>query len=163
MYKYLKQQMSSSYIFGSCRHSDAAPDNPTNSTHTQLLSLIASHPSFKSKINSFIDLFPSGLTSEGLIKLGTMVYALLFPDFPKAMQRQMAVELFNFLQTHPDEVTYTNLTEYLLKICSDLVENIDVRSAIGVLDLIQSRIVDYFVIDVVDSGYKHKIPINMKL
>lgn len=68
--------------------------------------------------------------------MGTLIYALLLPEFPKNLQRKLAVDLFNSLQTHTDKVTYTNLTEYLLKICSDLVENIDVRSAIGILDLI---------------------------
>ena len=68
--------------------------------------------------------------------MGCLIYALLFPDFPKNLQRKMSVELLNSLQIHQDEVTYTTLSEFLLKVCSDLVENIDVRSAIGILDLI---------------------------
>lgn len=130
-------QMSvSSYIFTSVRKQEAAPDNPVYSPHTQLLALISAHPSFKTKVNSFLSLFPQGLTSDGIIKMGCLINAVLFPEYPKPLQRKMSVELFNSLQIQTDEVTYTNLSEFLLKICSDLVENIDVRSAIGILDIL---------------------------
>lgn len=101
-----------------------------------MLYLIEIHPAFKSKINSFLLMFSGDLTADGLIKMGTLIYALLLPEMPKNLQRKLALELFNNLQTHNDAVTFTNLAEYLLKICADLVENIDVRSAIGILELI---------------------------
>mgnify|MGYP001316385896 CR=1 FL=1 len=52
---------------------------------------------------------------------------------PKNLQRKLAVELVNTMQVQADVVTYTNLLECLLKIASDLIENIDVKSAIGIL------------------------------
>ncbi len=108
-------------------------------------------------------MFPGDLTSDGVIKMGALIYALLLPEMPKNLQRKLAVELFNNLQTHNDTVTFTNLAEYLLKICADVVENIDVRSAIGLLELIQSRIVDHYVIDAKDPSKKRKIQANIKL
>lgn len=83
---------------------------PTQSAYSNLLHLISSHPSFKSKINSFLLMFPSQIPVEGMIKMGTLIYALLVPEIPKNLQRKLAVELFNNLQTHHDTVTYTNLS-----------------------------------------------------
>lgn len=153
----------SSYIFTSVHLPDAAPDNPLHSTHTHLLTLIATHPAYKSKVNEFMDLFPNGLTSDGIIKIGSLINALLFPEIPKALQRKMAVELFNSLQINQEEANYTNLSEFLLKICSDLVENIDVRSAIGILDLLQSRIADWYIFDATDPSFKQKLGTSIKL
>lgn len=67
------------------------------------------------------------------MKLISLIYALLLPEMPKNLQRKLAVELVNSLQVQADVVTYTNLLECLLKIASDLIENIDVKSAIGIL------------------------------
>ena len=50
-----------------------------------------------------------------------------------------------------------------MRICSDLIENIDVRGAIGALELLESRITDHFVIDATDSDYKHKLQTSIKL
>jgi hypothetical protein len=62
-------------------------------------------------------------------------------------------------------VTYTNLSEYLLKLCSDLLENINLRSAVGVLELLESRIVDWFVIDAKDPNAIREIKtvVNLEL
>lgn len=143
------------YLYTSCFQAN-------RSALSQLLYLIEIHPSFKAKVNSFLLLFPE-LSSEAVIKMGSLIYALLLPEMPKNLQRKLAVELFNTLQTRHDALTYTNLSEYLLKICADLVENIDVRSAIGMLELIESRIVDHFVIDARDPSKKRKIQTNIKL
>lgn len=95
--------------------------------------------------------------------MGSLIYAFLLPELPKNLQRKLAIELFNSLQVHSDGATYTNLLEFLLKICSDVVDNIDVRSAVGVLELIESRITDHFVIDAKDPSFKRKIQTNIKL
>ena len=60
-------------------------------------------------------------------------------------------------------MTYTHLTEYLLRICSDLIENIDVKSAIGALEMLESRITDHFIIDAADDEYKQKLQTSIKL
>lgn len=52
---------------------------PNQSQYSNLLHLISSHPAFKSKINTFLLLFPSEITSEAIIKMGTLIYALLLP------------------------------------------------------------------------------------
>ena len=146
----------STYIFTSC-HEGA--DN----SYTQLLSLIAAHPAFKSKVNTFLQLLPPTITPNDIIKLGELIFTALLPDFSQSHRRRLATERFQSLQTHSDIVTYSNLSEFLLKICSDAVENVDVRSAIGFLDMIQSRIVDCFIVDAEDSTVKEKVGINIKL
>jgi|LakMenEpi03Aug12_release.lakeMendotaPanAssembly.Ray.scaffolds.fasta_scaffold1354759_1 hypothetical protein len=102
------------YLYTSC-----IPANQSSYSH--LLYLIRTHPAFIAKVNSFLLLFNGELTADGIIKMGSLIYALLLPEVPKNLQRKLAVELFNNLQTHNDTVTYTNLAEYLLKICSDLI------------------------------------------
>ena len=146
----------STYIFTSVHEG-------IDNSYTQLLSLIAAHPSFKSKVNTFLQLFPSSISSQDFIKLGELIYTVLLPDFPHNLRRKLATELLSSLQTHSDTITYTNLSEFLLKICSDAVENVDVRSAIGFLDMVQSRIVDHFIVDVEDPNFKRKIETNVKL
>lgn len=56
---------------------------PSNSNkYTQLLSLIAIHPSFKAKVNEFYQILNSNPSADALIKLGTLYFALFLPDYP---------------------------------------------------------------------------------
>ena len=80
--QFLKQMQS--YLYTSCSNID-------HSKYSQLLYLIAAHPSFKSRVNSFLPLFPYKLSGDGIIKMGSLIYAALLPDSPRSIQRKMAV------------------------------------------------------------------------
>ena len=67
--------MSSNILFNCCIGTN-------HHKHSQLLSLIASHPSFKSSVNSFYEILNQQPTSSNLIHLGTLSFALLLPDYP---------------------------------------------------------------------------------
>lgn len=71
--------------------------------------------------------------------------------------------MFEGIRTHESEVTYNNLREFLLKLCAFCVENIDVRSAIGFLDLLKSRITDTYILSATDPNQRKKINIELKL
>lgn len=135
----------------------------SNPLYSQLLYLIGSHPSFREKVNSFLPLFPYKINPESVIKMGSLIMAAILPDYPKNIQRKIAVELFNSIEINQEEVTYTHLSEYLLRFCSSLVENLDVRSAIGILDMLESRIIDYYIVDAADEGFMQKLQTSMKL
>ena len=77
--------------------------------------------------------------------------------------RYIAGELFENIRTHDQKVTYQNLKEYLLKMCAFAVENIDVRSAIGFLELLKSRITDTFIVNALKPTERKKINIDVKL
>jgi hypothetical protein len=85
-----------------------------------------------------------------MIKLGTLYFAFLLPEFPEKQLKYLAQELFENIKTHDTQVTYNNLREYLLKMCSYSVENIDVRSAIGFLELLKSRITDTYIVSAIN-------------
>ena len=139
------------YLFGSHQTSS---DNEFN----HLLYLISSHQDFKFRVNNFLSFLPSPLTSETIVKMGTLIYTLLLPDFEPRYHRKLATELLQSLQIsldhHSAKITYTNLAEYLLKIAADYIENIDLKSCLGFLDLIYIRITDAYIIDVHDDKYK---------
>jgi len=64
----------------------------------------------------------------------------------------IAEELFESVRMQEALVTYNDLKELLLKFCSLTIENIDVRSSIGFLDLLKSRITDTYIVSVVSQG-----------
>jgi hypothetical protein len=98
-----------------------------------------------------------------MVKLGTLFFAFLLPEFPDKQLKYLAQELFENVKTHDNLVTYHNLKEYLLKMCSYSLENIDVRSAIGFLDLLKSRITDTFIVSAVTPAERRKINIDVKI
>jgi hypothetical protein len=67
--------MATSLIFNSCLP-------PPNSKYSHLLSFIAIHPSFKSKVNEFYQILNLNLTADSLIKLGSLYFAFLLPEYP---------------------------------------------------------------------------------
>ena len=148
--------MATSLIFNTIR-------TPTSSKYTQLLSLISQHPSFKSKVNEYYEILHCTPTSDNMIKLGTLFFAFLLPQFPEKHLKYLAQQLFENIRTHESEVTYNNLKEYLLKMCSFTVQNIDVRSAIGFLELLKSRITDTFIVNAINPKEKKKINIEVKI
>jgi len=118
--------MATSLIFNTCHV------NPSNK-YTFLLNLIALHPSFKSMVNQYYQILNCNPTIDSIIKLGINYFGFFLPDFPLKQLKVLAQELFESIRTHEDKVTYNNLKEYLLKICSYSIENINVSSAIGFL------------------------------
>lgn len=137
--------------------------SPSESPFATMLCLVMTHPSFKERVNSLLSVFPASIPSSMLIKLGQLAYACLLPDYPQEVRHKLAYEEYCLLQV-TGEVTYTHLCEYLIRIAAHLVENIDVRSAIAVIELIESRIVDCFVVDLKDPETKKtKIGISGKL
>jgi hypothetical protein len=79
----MQQQLPPLYQFGWCLQ-------PTQSQYSQLLSLIAIHPAFKSRVNSFHLLLGDDIKPEDIIGMGALLYALLFPQLPKPIQRKLA-------------------------------------------------------------------------
>lgn len=71
------------YLFGTHQIS-------TDNEYHQLLYLISSHPEFKLRINNFLNFLPSPLSSEGIIKMGTLIHALLYPELPSRYHRKLA-------------------------------------------------------------------------
>jgi hypothetical protein len=67
------------------------------------------------------------------------------------------------VRTHEDRVTYNNLKEYLLKICAFSIENIDIRNAIGFLELLKSRITDTFIVNAANPTERRKVNVDYKL
>ena len=118
--------MATSLIFNTI-HSHASPK------YTQLLHLISQHPAFKARVNDYYEILNCSPTPDNMIKLATLFFAFLLPEFPEKSLRYIAGELFENIRTHDQKVTYHNLNEYLLKMCAFAVESIDVRSAIGFL------------------------------
>jgi len=51
--------------------------------YTHLLHLISVHPSFEAKVNEFRDIFGSEIKQDHLIKLGTLYWTFILPDFPQ--------------------------------------------------------------------------------
>jgi hypothetical protein len=47
--------------------------------YTFLLNLISQHPSFKSKVNQYYEILNCNLTSDSMVKLGTLYFAFLLP------------------------------------------------------------------------------------
>lgn len=118
--------MTSNILFNTCI-------NQQHHKHSQLLALISSHPSFKSSVNQYYQILNQQPTSSSLTHLGTLAFALLLPEYPLKHKQILAEQLLESIQTHDQKYDYNKLKEYLLKICSYAVENIDVRSAIGFL------------------------------
>lgn len=148
--------MTSSLIFNTI-HSQASP------RYTQLLHLISQHPAFKAKVNDYYEILSCNPNPDNMIKLASLFFAFLLPEFPEKALRYIAGELFENIRTHDQKVTYHNLKECLLKMCAFAVENIDVRSAIGFLELLKSRITDTYIVDAVRPAERRKINIDVKL
>ena len=94
--------MSSNILFNCCL---------TNShpKHSQLLALIASHPSFKASVNTFYEILNQQPTTASITHLGTLAFALLLPDFPLKHKKQLASELLESIQTYEQKVDYHRL------------------------------------------------------
>lgn len=75
--------MATSILFNSVQ------TNPSNK-YSQLLSLIAIHPNFKSKVNEFYQILNLNPTADSLIKLGTLYFALFLPDYPNKHLKLLA-------------------------------------------------------------------------
>ena len=148
--------MASSLIFNTCLANPSAK-------YTHLLSYIALHPAFKSKVNEYYQILGLSTSVEGLVRLGSLYFAMVLPDLPAKCVKYLAEQLLESIRTHESKVTYNNLTEYLLKLCAFSVENIDVRSAIGFLELLKSRITDTFVASVGKPGERRRINVDIKL
>lgn len=111
----------------------------------------------------FAERFPNADSEFYANKNGTVGLRLSAPRLPQEVRHKLAYEEYCLLQV-TGEVTYTHLCEFLIRIAAHLVENIDVRSAIAVIELIESRIVDCFVVDLKDPETKKtKIGISGKL
>ena len=143
--------MSSSWLVFNRLHS--APDG----SHAQLLHLISLHPSFRSVVNRYYLTLNSNPTPASLTHLASLYLAFLLPDFPAKTTQALALQLVENIRTLPDSTTYNNLLELLLKMCAHAVENIDVRSAIGFLELLESRITDTWVVNAADPNQKRKV------
>ncbi len=50
--------------------------------YTHLLYLISVHPSFEAKVNEFRSIFGTEIKQDQLIKLGTLYWTFMLPDFP---------------------------------------------------------------------------------
>jgi|688.fasta_scaffold74709_1 hypothetical protein len=75
----------------------------------------------------------------------------------------IAEELFESVRMQEALVTYNDLKDLLLRFCSLAIENIDVRSSIGFLELLKSRITDTYIISVVGQQQKRRIEMDVKL
>jgi hypothetical protein len=95
--------MASSLIFNTCLV------NPSTK-YTHLLSYIALHPAFKSKVNEYYQILGLNITTEGLVRLGSLYFAFLLPDFPAKQGKYLAEQLLESIRTHESKVTYSNLT-----------------------------------------------------
>jgi len=67
--------MASNILFNSCII------NPQHK-HTQLLFLISSHTSFRTKVKDFYQVLNQNLTSASLAHLGALAFTLLLPEYP---------------------------------------------------------------------------------
>ena len=131
--------------------------------YLQGLALIHTHPAFKSKVNEYYQILNLNPTSENLIQLGTLFGALFLPAYPHKHLKLLAQSILDNIRTHQHKVTYNNLTEYLLKLCSFAVENIDVKSAIGFLELLKSRITDTYLVSAADPSQRTKVSTEYRL
>jgi hypothetical protein len=131
--------------------------------HSQLLALIATHPSFRAAVNDYYQILNLSPTTQSVTHLGTLFFTLLLPEYPLQQTQGLAGALLDHIRSHPSKVTYHNLTEYLLKLCTFAVESIDVRNAIGFLELLKSRITDTFIISAVDPSKRRKVSTEFKL
>lgn len=75
--------MATSLIFNTIR-------TAASSKYTQLLTLISHHPSFKTKVNEYYEILNCAPNPENMIKLGTLFFAFLLPEFPEKHLRYLA-------------------------------------------------------------------------
>lgn len=75
--------MATSLIFNNCLP-------PTNNKYSHLLSLIAIHPSFKSKVNEFYQILNLNPTPDSLIKLGSLYFSFVLPEYPTKYLKLLA-------------------------------------------------------------------------
>jgi len=64
--------------------------NHTNPSHSQLLGLIALHPSFRAAVNQYYLLLHSAPSAQHLLKLGTLFFAFMLPDHPNDALKKLA-------------------------------------------------------------------------
>jgi hypothetical protein len=78
--------MATSIVFNSCQVN-------LNNKYTQLLALISIHPAFKAKVNDFYQILNLNPTSDSLLRLGSLYFALFLPDYPSKHIKLLAQEV----------------------------------------------------------------------
>jgi len=49
------------------------------------------HPSYKSKVNEFYQIIANNPTQNSLVKIGTLYFAFMLPDFPEEHLKRLAI------------------------------------------------------------------------
>ena len=63
---------------------------PGSHKYTHLLHLVSLHPSFNTKVNEFYQIIHCNTTIDNIVKLGTLYFTFLIPEFPLKYAKELA-------------------------------------------------------------------------